>query len=250
MYLWKAWRDTRSRLALYSLAGVALGVLCGSDVLASANYRHLWHANGRWDFDSLIFSGELYWLEMVGLAAALFTGLLLGATSVGRAYGEGAMSFVLTRPAARRNLVLVDWTVGLTGVVISLSGLVYVVYPFLSYVEVRGPGNILGILPALWLVGAAVFGLAHFTTLVGGSLGKGLILSVAVVLSYGFFPSVLQDWWHVDFLSKPVDWTFRILECHRSWPFGPFEWTGMFFWLAVTVGFFAASVAWIRYREV
>jgi ABC-type transport system involved in multi-copper enzyme maturation permease subunit len=280
MYLWKAWHDCRARIALYILAAVSIGVLCGLEVVKWTNfhdayltlhpYRHSlltapiynydfrmditfytlrWAVVGyfgRWAISFFV----LHWDSIgYGPMVMLVTGLSLGASSVGREVGASTMNFVLTRPCPRRNFVLTDWTVGLTGMVIILSGLAFTVLAFLYAVHAKGPGNVLAGLPALWVLGAAIYGLAHFTTLMTGSASKGLILSVATLVTYSSLPTALNEWWHTDTLLKAVNWTLRPLE-YDAWPLSPFDWSATAFWLAVAAGFLGASLAWIRWREV
>jgi hypothetical protein len=133
--------------------------------------------------------------------------------------------------------------------VIVLSGLAFPVLPFLYAIHAKGPGIVLAGLPALWVLGAAVYGLAHFTTLVTGSASKGLILSVATLVTYSSLPTALNEWWHIDALLKAVEWTLRPLE-YGAWPLSPFDWSATALWLAVAAGFLGASIAWIRWREV
>jgi ABC-type transport system involved in multi-copper enzyme maturation permease subunit len=156
------------------------------------------------------------------------------------------MHFVLTRPVARRNFIFTDWTIGLTAIVIVVGGLAFGVLPFLCFIHARGPGNVLIGLPGLWALGAAIYGLVSFATLVAGSAPRGLVLSVAAVLTYSFLPTALNEWWHVNTLLSARDWTLQILSDDS----GHFHWSVIAFWLAGAVGFLGVSVAWIRYREV
>jgi ABC-type transport system involved in multi-copper enzyme maturation permease subunit len=280
MYLWKAWHDCRARIALYILASASIGVLCGLEAVTWANfhdaylmlypYRHslltapIYNYDFRMDITfyalrRVVFGyfghmdisySVLHWGSLgYGPMFLLLTGLSLGASSVGREVDARTMNFVLTRPCPRRSFVLTDWTVGLTGMVIILSGLAFPVLPFLHAVHAKGPGNVLAGLPALWVLGAAIYGLAHFTTLVTGSASRGLTLSVAALLTYSFLPTALNEWWHIDALLKAVDWTLWPLE-YGAWPLSPFDWSATAFWLAVAAGFLGASLAWIRWREV
>jgi hypothetical protein len=172
----------------------------------------------------------------------------LGASSTGREYGAGTMNFVLTRPCSRRNFILTDWTVGLTAMVIIVGGLALGALPFLFLIHAKDPGNVLAGLPLLWIWGAAIYGLSYFTTLVAGSAPKGLILSVATVSMYSGLPTALHEWWHKDALLRAREWTLRGFKL-GAWR-SPFDWSVAAFWLAVAAGFLAASLAWIRWREV
>jgi len=256
MYLWKAWHDSRTRVVVYILAALSVGALFGMDLMSWANWHAYWMSTApvrlrsyfSFDMDVTIYT--LDWLVLeYGPMVALLAGLSLGATSTGREYGAGTMNFVLTRPTLRRNFVLTDWTMGLTAIVIIASGFAFPVLPFLCLVHAKGPGNVLGGLPALWVLGAAIYGLSCFTTLVAGSAAKGLILSVATVLTYFFLPTALNEWWHMDALLRAREWTLRPFN-YGSWPLSPFDWGVIAFWLAVAAGFLCASLAWIRWREV
>ena len=255
MYLWKAWHDSRARVMLYILAALGVGVLFGLDVMSEANWHAYWmiffkaRPSLSYNFYMDVTLWNLRGVVSYGQIAVLAAGLSLGASSTGREYSAGAMNFVLTRPDPRRNFVLTDWTVGLTAIVIIVSGLAFPVLPFLCLVHAQGPGNVLGGLPALWVLGAAIYGLSHFTTLVAGSAPRGLILSVATVLTYSFLPTALHEWWHTDTLLRATDWTLRVFD-YEIWPLSPFDWSVTAFWLAVAAGFLGASVAWIRFREV
>jgi len=280
MYLWKAWHDCRARIALYTLAAVSIGVLCGLEIVSwayrhNANlmlsaYRHSFVSPRFYNYDfrmditfyalhwALVgYFGHtdishfvLYW-DFIGYGpmVLLLAGLSLGASSLGREVGAGTMNFVLTRPCPRRDFILTDWTVGVTGIVIILSGLAFPMLPFLHIVHAKGAGNILAGLPALWVLGAAVYGLSYFTTLVAGSASKGLTLSAAGLLTYAFLPTALYEWWHTDTLLRAVNWTLMPLE-YGAWPLSPFDWGATAFWLVVAAGFLGASLAWIRWREV
>ena len=258
MYSWKAWHDCGSRVMLYILAALGVGLIFGLNVFADANFHAYWkelyRASHRpffnYDFRMDVPFWMLDWVvRQYGQIAALLAGLSLGACSVGAEYGAGTMHFVLTRPDRRRNFVFTDWRIGLTAMVVIVGGLAFPLLPYLSLIHANGPGNVLAGLPALWVLGAAVYGLSYFTTLVAGGAAKGLTMSVAALLTYSFFPTALNEWWHSDILLRATDWTLRAFR-DNAWPLAPFEWGATAFWLAVALGFMMASLVWIRYREV
>ena len=256
MYLWKAWHDSRNRVVLYILAAASVGMLFGLDLVSWANWHAYWmtlapvRLRSNFNFDMEVTFYTLDWLVLeYGPIAALLAGLSLGASSTGREYGASTMNFVLTRPSRRRTFVLTDWTVGLTAMVIIVGGLAFGALPFLCLIHAKGPGNVLAGLPALWVLGAAIYGLSYFTTLVAGSAAKGLVLSVATFMTWSYLPTALDEWWHADTLLRATEWTLRAFK-GGSWPLGPFDWSVTAFWLAVAVGFLGASLAWIRLREV
>jgi ABC-type transport system involved in multi-copper enzyme maturation permease subunit len=243
---------------LYILASLGSGVLMGLNVISDTNFHRYWReiysAVHRPFFNYDFYMDVPFWMldwvvRQYGQVAALLAGLSLGACSVGGEYGAGTMHFVLTRPDSRRNLLFADWKVGLPAMVIIVGGLAFPLVLFLSLVHAKGPGNVLAGLPALWVLGAAVYGLSYFTTLTAGSAAKGLTLSVAVLLTYSFLPTALNEWWHYDTLLRATEWTLRAFN-NNAWPLDPFEWGATAFWLVVTAGFLGASLAWIRYREV
>jgi hypothetical protein len=253
MYLWKTWHDSRTRVVVYILAALSMGLLSGLDAVAWANWHTVWltlerpmHARSDWDFYGELVNLLRWRVIGYGQVAALLAGLSLGASGVGREYGAGTMHFVLTRPRARRSFVFTDWMTGLTAMVIVVGALAYGALPFLWLAHAEGPGNILIGLPGLWALGAAIFGFASFTTLVAGSAPKGLVLSVAGVLTYFFLPTALYQWWHMDTLIKAQDWTLQILSRDSY----HFHWSVTAFWLAAAASFLGASLLWIKCREV
>lgn len=254
MYLWKTWHDSRTRVAIYILAALSIALLTGLNAVSWVNWHTVWltfagpkFGRNNWDFFGELTFHLLDWPVIgYGEVAALLAGLSLGVSGVGREYSAGTMHFVLTRPRARRNFVFSDWMTGLPAIVIIVGALAYGVLPFLWFAHARAPGNILIGLPGLWALGAAIFGLASFTTLVAGSALKGLVLSVATVLTYLFLPTALEEWWHADTLFKVQDWTLQILSVDSH----HFHWSVTAFWLAAAASFLGASLLWIKFREV
>lgn len=255
MYRWKAWRDCRSRVAIYSAAALAVGFLWGLDFLADEWNHAYWVVEvpkavlGRWDFRSNLTLGATSTVSIYGCYFALLPALILGATSVGREYSAGAMPFLLTRPCRRRSFVFGDWITGTTAIVILPGLLTLGLVPFLLFVRAAGPGNVFTVLPGLWTVAFAIYGLSHFCTLLAGHTAKGLILSTAIIVTYLWLPTALNEWWHIGSPLAATNWTLRMFDW--DWPYLlEFHWVLVFFWLALAGGLLAASMALIRNREV
>jgi len=255
MYLWKCWRDSRNRLALYSLACLAVGIAGGIGALAWTREMAYWEAlHLKWyrpDPD------PFRWIWLVTLGdiqdymniAVVWAGMTLGATSVGREYSSGAMAFLLTRPTQRRRFVWTDWGLGMAEIFVMLSMFILGAVPFLIYVSKSfrsSPGVLLLIMV---VVAAVLYSLTHFTTIATGSSMKGLSLSAAVVLFYILFPTAMNEWWHVDSLLKAQQWTFQVFDWAYGGEVHP-HWGIMALWAAVAIIFPTLSQLWLERREV
>ena len=256
MYPWKVWRDSRSRIAIYTLAALSTGILFGLQALASdASYRAYVLTYPRYrayfspGYQELSFVPRFSnYVLVYGQYFALLSALILGAASVGKEYAAGTMNFLLTRPCPRRNFVLTDWKISISALIVIIGALGFGIYPFFVFARAAGPGNVLALLPGLWAVAIALFGLSHFTTALAGSTARGIILAAGAAVAYTQLPIALKLWWHSDWAYDATEWTFRMFE----WSWGPprIDWPPTIFWLVVAAGFLAGSAAVLRYREV
>jgi hypothetical protein len=234
MYLWKSWHDSRDRVILYGAAGLAIGVIIG---IAHINYfsgmveRYQRVLSGapphyfrRWNpdpvqlrqlyLDSLQHSWEWSLYQILNLMpmAAIWSALALGAMSVGRDYGSGAIGFVLTRPQSRFRIVWEEWALAIAEIGIILSMFYVGILPFLFYTSGRyvspSPAPLLGILA----VAACICGLTQFLTMLTGSSMKGLSAAVAVCLFYVMLPDALDAWWHIRWPAEVRDLSLAVVD--------------------------------------
>jgi len=256
MYAWKCWHDSRDRVILYAAASLAIGLMFGTEVWAQ---YHTWlpyiskmNSEGmRWgDAVRWAWDWGLYMTDDSLHPAALWVALSLGTVSVGREYRSGAMPFLLTRPASRKAFVWTDWSLGLAQMTVILAMMLVGVVSVLcgishDYVWLSFP-RLLGCV----VLGAALYGLTHFTTALAGSCMKGLSASAAVILFYELLPGALQEWWHLSGPLKFRDWSLNLFDSEPGVndPFTLHGWP-MLMWLLVALAFPLLSQFVLEWRE-
>ncbi|MHB8654100.1 MAG: ABC transporter permease subunit [Terriglobia bacterium] len=237
MYLWKSWHDSRQRLVVYAVACLVLGVIGGivhvhwyNQLTATyqrilAHPPHYYFRNGPaldpvqlrrfyLNFVQNSWKDAFYSCWTYIPMAGLWTAFIFGATSVGREYSSGAMSFVLTRPQSRRSVVWQEWALAIAEIYIILVMFYAGALPFALYTM---PHDVkLTAIPSMLLVGAlavaaCLCGLTQFLTLLTGSSMKGLSAATAVVLFYYFLPSALEVWWHILWPEKVQELSLSVL---------------------------------------
>jgi hypothetical protein len=203
-----------------------------------------------WDPVLAAWEWGVVWYAEILFPMAVWVALSLGAVSVGREYRSGAMPFLLTRPASRRAFVWTDWSLGLVQMTVILAMMLVGLASVL-----RSIGN-----DYVWLgfpqllecvvLGAALYGLAHFTTALVGSSMKGLSVSVAVILIYELLPGALQEWWRLDGPVKFRDWSLNLWGQAPGItdPFTLHGWP-MLMWLMVALAFPLLSQFVLERRE-
>ena len=258
MYAWKCWHDSRDRVILYALASLAIGLMFGAIVLAQYRWwlsfalgRHSRAMHWYWDPVRGAWDWGLYMTEDWLYLAVLWVAVILGAVSVGREYRSGAMPFLLTRPASRKAFVWTDWCQGMAEMTIILAmtllGVVLVLcrisrdYVWLSFPPLLG----------CVVLGAALYGLSHFTTALSGSSMKGLSASAAVILFYELLPGALKEWWRLSGPLRFRDWSLNLWE-HEASVYDPFTLHGwpMLMWLLLALAFLLLSQFVLKWREV
>jgi len=101
------------------------------------------------------------------------------------------------------------------------------------------------------VLGAALYGLSHFTTALSGSSMKGLSASAAVILFYELLPGALKEWWRLSGPLKFRDWSLNLWE-DKSGVYAPFTLHGwpMLMWLLLALAFLLLSQFVLKWREV
>src|SRR5512141_3238276 len=99
MLAWKWWRDCRGRVLLYFAAAVAIGVISTLDATAYNSWID-WYRSDPQRYQFYIFlswSRISYGLMSSVLYGAVWTGLVLAISSIGKDYASPGASFLLTR---------------------------------------------------------------------------------------------------------------------------------------------------------
>jgi len=255
MYAWKCWHDSRDRVILYAAASLAIGLMFGATGLgryhAWLSWLVNWHVRG-WHWDPVRWAWE-WGLNMADdclFPAAIWVALSLGAVSVGREYHSGAMPFLLTRPASRKAFVWTDWSLGLAQMTVILAMMLVGLASVLCFISHDYVWLCFPPLLECVLLGAALYGLTHFTTILAGSSMKGLSASAAVILFYELLPGALKEWWHVSGPLKFRDWSLNLWDYHagKTDPFTLYGWP-MLMWLLVALAFPLLSQIVLDWRE-
>ena len=254
MYLWKSWHDSRHRLMLYGVAGLAIGIIVGLENMYRFYALQGWHdisthpERWHWSPDD-VWNWTLQMLFLYMPDAALWSALALGATSAGREYGSGAMTFVLTRPQSRWRVVWHEWALAVAEIYIILSAFFIGALPFLLYFSKHYVGLGATLIPGVLAVAVCLFGLTQFLTLLTGSSMKGMSAAVAVVLFYYFLPSALDVWWHIPWPEKVQELSLSVMSLRWNRDQNPImEITGV--WMSVGLIFPFLSQWLIEKREV
>ena len=110
MYVWKCWRDTRSRFVTSVIALTALCVFLtymevrfGAGVTRGGPPQAVTHA---WSSVTRVVLGG------VASLFTLFLGLLMGVSGPGEEFKERTADFLLVRPRPRSYWVWTSWSVG------------------------------------------------------------------------------------------------------------------------------------------
>lgn len=229
MLAWKWWRDCRGRAFVYWGAALALGVLTAVD----ATTFRWWMEQFRHDPQRVNFYLYLTWsrigynLAALAWLGAVWMGLALAISSLGRDYASPAAAFLLTRPRSRTAMLWTDWAMTQGTVVVAAAML-------LGSASVVA-GRALPLIHAedLWVwfptaiaVAIAVYGLALFWTAATRSAVRGVELAIATMLVLSWSPAALLEWWHIAWPDRAQSWMLRIFEwrpVYSYWIENPFR---------------------------
>jgi len=204
MYVWKCWRDSRSRFIFFLI--VVLAVYVPYTILAArpggptdflrggpiSGVAHLWS----W-VPTLLF-------QTLTPFIALFAALVLAPSSVGQEYQEQTLGFLFTRPRSRRYLNWTCWSVGACEILGLVAAAVLGTFAALICVSrYLYSWRLLGAVLPLFVGAVAVYSLTYFLTVFARSGEKGLSYAVGIVVVSFFLPlleprfnSLLSHVWH------------------------------------------------------
>ncbi len=240
MYVWKCWRDSRSR---FIVSVIALLALCVFFTYMGVKFAS--GAIGAGPPSSVSQTWSHATSFVLGGVASLFTllsGLVMGASSLGEEFKERTADFLLVRPRRRSYWVWTGWSVG----VLELSVMAFLAaattFGTLTYltghVQTWRP---LATAVPLAIGGAVAYGLTYFMTVVARNGQQGLtygfgiffinLLLPAAAIYYPNLhpPSVLE------FMLGACKW---VAGTSRAFPTG-----SLVLWIAVALAFpFAAQL--------
>ena len=214
MLAWKWWHDCRGRACVYLGAALALGVLAALDATAF----NWWIYQFR-DSQRLNFYLYLSWsrigsnLSSPAWLGAMWMGLALAISSLGRDYASPAGAFLLTRPRSRIAVLWTDWAMSVVLILAAgaalIGGAAAMALRSLPWISNAGLWTLL---PSMFAVGMVVYALALFWTVVTRSASRGIELSVATMLIASLAPGALLEWWHIGWPDEVQKWMTRIFD--------------------------------------
>jgi ABC-type transport system involved in multi-copper enzyme maturation permease subunit len=240
MYVWKCWRDSRSR---FIVSVIALLALCVFFTYMEAKFA--FGMIGAAPPSSVSQTWSHATSFVLGGVASLFTllcGLVMGASGPGEEFKERTADFLLVRPRRRSYWIWTGWFVG----VLELSAMVFLAGATTFGTLIYLTGHVqtwrpLATAVPLAIGGAVAYGLTYFMTVVARNGQQGLtygfgiffinLLLPAAAIYYRNFhpPSVLE------FMLGACKW---VAGTSRAFPTG-----SLVLWIAVALAFpFAAQL--------
>jgi len=177
MYVWKCWRDSRSRFIASVIALLALCVF-----FTYMEVKFAFGAIGAGPPSSVSQTWSHATGFVLGGVASLFTlliGLVMGASGPGEEFKERTADFLLVRPRRRSYWVWTGWSVGVLELSVMAFLAVAATFGTLTYLtgHVQTWRPLAAAVP-LAIGGAVAYGLTYFMTVVARNGRQGL--------SYGF----------------------------------------------------------------
>ena len=197
MYIWKCWRDSRSRFILFLIVGVAFCVLF-TIILArpggTTDFQRGGPASGVLHLWSFVAEAVL---GMFCSLITLFAALTLAVPSIGQEFKERTLGFLLTRPRRRKYWVWTSWAVGacdLFGVIFLAVVGTFVTLSFLSgYVYTW---RLLAATLFLFVGAATVYSLTYLLTVLTRSGEQGVSYGMGILVIDLLLP-IAGHIWHV-----------------------------------------------------
>lgn len=200
MYVWKLWRDSRSRFLICLALGVAFvgqmvymtarGLLAFPQT-AAPSAAEAWHGAAR---------------SMVGPAVtvALLAAIFLGAVGMGQEFASGTAELLLTRPRRRRYFIWSGWTFGALQLLLLLTIIVSFGFGLLCYLtHTLLSWRALALVPLVFPSAALLYGITYALSVGLKNSGSGQAAGVVVFLLYLTALTVLDGYWK---LHTPAWW--------------------------------------------
>jgi len=197
MYIWKCWRDSRSRFTLYLIVVPATCVLFTIIAAAHGPFITVWKRGP-------VSGGAQLWSQVAtailgGVVSLiiLLAALTLAVASIGEEYKEKTLDFLLTRPRRRRYWVWTCWSVGageilglvVAGVVGTFGALCYETGYVYSW-------RLLVTTLPLFAGAVAVYSLAYLLTVLARNGEQGLSYGLGILFIDLLLP-LAGYYWHV-----------------------------------------------------
>jgi hypothetical protein len=236
MYVWKCWRDSRSRF-IFSL--IAFPVLCVLFTFIAV--RLGWGGAPPTVIQSWSETTEI----VLGGWAAFFSllwGLVVGSSGLGEEFKDKTLDFLLVRPRPRRYWVWMGWWEGVWELSLMILLTVGATFGTLVYLtgQVQTWWPLAAVLP-LALGGAVTHGLTYFMTLLARSGRQGLSYGFGILFIDLLLPVALAYYWKINF---PSVWGFIMAAC--KWftsASGTFPAGSLLLWAVIALAFpFAAQL--------
>jgi ABC-type transport system involved in multi-copper enzyme maturation permease subunit len=248
MYLWKCWRDSRTRFigsvialpvlfAFVTFIAVKLGDPDAMRKGAAPSVIRAWSTTTEVVFASCASIFTLIW------------GLMLGAASLGEEFKERTADFLLVRPRRRRYWAWMGWLAGIFELSVMVILTVAATFGTLVYLtgHVQTWWPLATILP-LALGGALAYGLTYFMTLVARSGRRGLNYGIGILFIHLLLPIPVSYYCHVNI---PSVWGFMTAAC--NWftaASGAFPIGALLFWTVIALAFPFATQLFLERAEV
>jgi len=191
MYVWKCWRDSRSRFIFFLI--VILGVCVLFTIYAArpggaADFRRGGPLSGVADLWSWVATVLLQTLIPL---VVLFAALVLAPSSVGQEYKEQTLGFLFTRPRSRRYLNWTCWSVGACEILGLVAAAVLGTFGALICVSRHVYAwRLLGAILPLFVGALAAYSLTYSLTILARSGEKGLSYGLGILVVSLFLPLV------------------------------------------------------------
>lgn len=231
MYVWKLWRDSRSRFLSCTLFGIVWAGLtgylkplwaAGSDALQVLRHDAAWQ--------------QAVWKELAGdllpavTIIGLFAALWLSETGVGGELANGTAEYLLTRPRHRRYFSWSAWlftaaellAIMTTMVVCGAACTLYLTRTVRDWTWLMLP---LLFIPAFLLV----LGSGHVISLLSNGR-HGATVTFGLVLLYFAIIVTNYQYWHI----RTPHWWFTSLPSWVENQSGPFPFAAIIGWLLVS----------------